>query len=432
MEGRGPSSPNRTKVCNRRVHLQFVEGLEGPSPSNLPAIRSALEVKIPSLHGPTIRSLVFLLSDPPARKMKISNVIVHNLVAPVERPYRNCCSDWIRSRATTVFEVRTDNGLAGWGEGDGVPSPDEIETCVVGRSPFDYEVIYDRLTDNGRNARSASGIEIALWDLMGKAQEVPVYQLLGGARRTQVPVYASGFFKRADADHVADVAEEAGRFRDASFQAIKLRIGFGPDQDEQIVAAVREAIGAEVKLAVDANTGYDVSTAIEVGRRLDPYDLLWFEEPIDGKDVDGYCEIKQALPIRIAGGESLIGLQSFMEIVQRGAVDLLQPDIGRAGGFTEGRRICDLAAVNEVQVIPHMFGGVVRLAATLQWLATLPFDPTALDPFPTYLELDVMENGLRTDLAVTPFEPKDGVMAIPDRPGLGVEIDEEMLRKFAV
>ena len=363
--------------------------------------------------------------------MKISQVITHNLVSPVERPYRNCCSEWIRTRAATLFEVRTDNGLIGWGEGDGAPSPEDIETHVIGSSPFDYEVIYDALSLNGRNARSACGIEMALWDLMGKALDMPIYQLLGGARRTQVPAYASGFFMREGLDHITDLVEGASRCRDEGFRAVKLRVGFGPDQDERIVSAVQETIGGDVRLAVDVNMGYDVPTAIDVGRRLDGFDLLWCEEPIVDQDVDGYLEIQQALPLRIAGAESKSGLRAFREMVQRRAVDVIQPDISRAGGFTEGRRICALAAANDVHVIPHAFGSAVQLAATLQWLAVIPDDPAELDPLPAYLELDVMENLLRTDLALTPFELKDGIMAIPDRPGLGVELNEYALHRWA-
>lgn len=363
--------------------------------------------------------------------MKIIEVITHNLAYQVKHPYRNSCSEWVRFRPATLVEVRTDNGLVGWGEGDGAPSPGNIETHVIGKDPFDYEVIYDNLSHNGANAASACGVEIALWDLMGKALDKPIYQLLGGARRDRATAYASGFFKLQDVDHVQNLVEQARRCRDAGFRAVKMRIGFGREQDERIVAAVRDALGDDIGLAADVNLGYDVPTAIEVGLRLHAYDLLWYEEPIAADDLDGYCAIKQALPMRIAGAEGLSGLRSFRDIVQRRAVDIIQPDISRAGGFTEGRRICALAAANHVRVMPHMFGTVVRLAATLQWLATIPDDPVALNPFPSYIELDVMENGLRTDLSPTPFELEDGMMKIPDRPGLGIEIDAQALRSYS-
>ena len=363
-------------------------------------------------------------------EMKITDVITHNLAYQVKHPYRNCCSGWVHLRPATLVEVRSDNGLVGWGEGGQAPDRDDIETYAIGQNPFDYEVIYDNLSRSGRSASSACGVEIALWDLMGKALDQPVYQLLGGARRDRVTAYASGFFELKGVDHVQSLVAEARRCRDAGFRAIKMRIGFGPEQDERIVAAVREAIGDDIGLAADVNLGYDVPTAIAAGLRLAAYDLMWYEEPTAAEDLDGYCEIKQALPMRIAGAEGLSGLRSFREIVQRRAVDIIQPDISRAGGFTEGRRICALAAANHVRVIPHMFGTVVRLAATLQWLATLPDDPVALNPFPCYLELDVMENGLRSDLSPTPFELEEGMVKIPERPGLGVEIDAEALRRY--
>ena len=243
--------------------------------------------------------------------MKISKVIAHSLTAPVKIPYRNCCSGWIRKREATLFEVRADNGITGWDEGDAVPSLELIDTHVVGTNPCDHEVVYNGLRQNGLNASSVSGIDVELWDLMGKALGKQVCELLGGAQRTQVPTYASGFFTREGVDHIADVAEKARHCRDQGFQAIKLRTGFGPDQDERIVAAARQAIGPSSVIAVDANMGYDVPTAIDAGRRLEAYDLLWYEESIDAENVSGYFEIKQALHVPIAGAESLSGLRSF-------------------------------------------------------------------------------------------------------------------------
>ncbi len=363
--------------------------------------------------------------------MKITDIIFHDLDYEVKRRYRNCCSPWIGNRPASIVEVLTDNGLVGWGEGGGGLSPGEIEMYALGRSPFDYEVIYDGLSRGGRQGSRACGVEIALWDLMGKALDKPVHQLLGGARRTSVTAYASGFFQLEGLDHVPSVVDEAKRCRDAGFRALKLRIGFGREIDEQLVGLVREAVGDDVGIAGDVNRGYDAPTAIDVGRRLVQYDLLWYEEPIDDDFVDGYLEVKQALPLRISGAEGLSGLRSFREIIQRRAVDVIQPDISRAGGFTEGRRISALAYANHVGVMPHMFGTVVRLAATLQWIATLPEDPAGLHPLPCYLELDVMENGLRTDLSPTAFDLQDGEVIIPEGPGLGLEIDREALRRFA-
>ena len=361
--------------------------------------------------------------------MKITEVNVYDLVYPVKQPFANSRS-WNRSRSAVVVEVKTDNGLIGWGEGSAVPSQRDIENHVIGRSPFEYERIYDDMSPRGRNARAACGVEIALWDLMGKAMDQPVCQILGGPRWTEIEAYASGLFKKEGEDHAASLAEEAKRYADMGFSAVKMKIGFGREQDERIVESVRKAIGGDVKLAVDANCGYDPATAIEVGRRIDPYDLLWYEEPIAAEDVAGYLAIKRALPHRLAGGEALQSRWAFREMVQQRAVDVIQPDISIAGGFTECKRIASLASTNYVSVLPHVWGGVVRLAATLHWQAIMPNAPNSLNPFPNYLEFDMTENGLRTELGVEAFTLENGKVKVPEGPGLGIEIKREVLEKY--
>ena len=183
-------------------------------------------------------------------EMKITDLIIHNLAYQAKHPYRNCCSEWVHIRPATLVELRTDNGLVGWGEGGQAPVRSHIENYIIGQNLFDYEVIYDDLSRKGRNSTAACGVEIALWDLMGKALDQPVYQLLGGARRDRVTAYASGFFELRGVDHVQSLVAEARRCRDAGFRAIKMRIGFGIEQDERIVAAVREVIGDDIGLAV--------------------------------------------------------------------------------------------------------------------------------------------------------------------------------------
>ena len=362
--------------------------------------------------------------------MKITEVNVYNLSYPVKKPFANSGS-YNRSRRATVIEVKTDSGLIGWGEGSGPPSISDIEQYVIGRSPFDTEVIYDDLSNGGRNARSACGVEIALWDLMGKTLDQPVWQLLGGRRRTKVLAYASGLFKPEGGDHASALAEEASRYRDMGFKAVKMKMGFGPDQDERIVSAVRGAIGNDVDLAIDANCAYDPATAIESGKRLLDYDLLWYEEPVGPTDVSGYGMIKQALPTcRLAGAEALAGSRSFRDLIQARVLDVIQPDISIAGGFTEMRRIAAMASADFVRVIPHMWGGVIRLAATLHYQATMPDSPSAISPFPCYCEYDMTENGLRTELG-TSFPMEDGWIEVPEGPGLGVEINREVLEQYS-
>ena len=171
--------------------------------------------------------------------MRITEVITHCLACPVPRPFRACRTGWIRERTATLVEVRTDGGLTGWGEGDGAPTPESTD-ALIGKSPFDRQEIWDILTACGRNIPAASGIEIALWDLAGKSEGKPVCELLGGTLRDKVTAYASGFFQPQGEDHLAHAVAEARRCRDR-FAAVKIRIGFGPEQDERLVAAVRNA-----------------------------------------------------------------------------------------------------------------------------------------------------------------------------------------------
>ena len=195
---------------------------------------------------------------------------------------------------------------------------------------------------------------------------------------------------------------------------------------------MRRAIGDKILLAVDANCAYERSSAIAIGQRLVENDLLWFEEPISSDDVEGYSEIRRALKVRISGAEQLRGHRAFRRMVQERALDIIQPDVCICGGFTEYRKIAAMASANHVRVIPHMFGTAIRLAATLQMLAALPDSPRSHEPFPTLLEYDMSENALRTELALEPVRHNAGVVAIPQAPGLGLEINREVLAKYTI
>jgi len=302
---------------------------------------------------------------------------------------------------------------------------------VIGRSPFDYDVIWEGLQLQGTDIGAISGVDIALWDVMGKALDQPVHKLLGGAFRDKVQAYATGLFRRERSDHTAALVEEARGYADAGFKAMKMKVGFGPDYDIKNVAAVRRAIGDDILFAVDANCAYDRGSAIAVGQRLAENDLLWFEEPVSSDDVESYIEIRRALKVRVSGAEQLRGHRAFRRFLQERALDIVQPDVSICGGFTEFRKIAAMASANHVRVLPHMFGTAIRLAATLQLLANLPDVPHSNVPFPLMLEYDMSENALRTELAKNPIVHKDGVVAIPQGPGLGIEINRELLTRYA-
>jgi len=361
--------------------------------------------------------------------MKIVEVKVYNAVYPVQDPFSNGMRT-TRERAFGVVEVVTDAGIVGWGEGAIAPPRRALDSQVIGRDPFDYEVIWESLHRQGVDPAAISAVDIALWDIMGKALEQPIHRLLGGAFRTRVQAYATGLFRRERTDRTAALVDEARGYVDAGFKAMKMKVGFGPDYDVTNVAAVRRAIGDRILFAVDANCAYDRGSAIAVGREIVKQDLLWFEEPISPDDVEGYIEIRRALGVRISGAEQFRGRWAFRRMIQERALDIIQPDVCVCGGFTEFRKIAAIASANHVRVIPHMFGTAIRLAATLHLLAALPDSPRALEPFPTLLEYDMSENALRTELAREPIRHADGIVAVPQAPGLGIEINREVLRRY--
>ena len=362
--------------------------------------------------------------------MKITQIRTHQLCYPVQRPYANSCV-WNRQRDIVVVEVSTDSGLTGWGEGSRLPPLSVLSQHLLGRDPFDVQAIGQRAITAGCSHAGWSGVDIALYDIMGKTVSRPVHQLLGGAVRSRIPVYASGLFLYDAEDPTASLEQEAAAYAAAGFAAVKMKIGFGARIDATRVATVRRAIGPDVLPAVDANCAYDACTAIASTRAVAEHDVYWYEEPVPPTEVEAYVDIRQAASMQLAGGEALEGLLAFRELVSKRALDIVQPDISIAGGFTACMKIAALAEAHGVRVLPHMWGSAIRLAATLHWQAVLPEGP-GLFPEPSLFEFDMTENALRTELAPEPFVQHGGSVAVPDAPGLGVEIDRSVLQKYTV
>ena len=363
--------------------------------------------------------------------MKIVEVKEYRLRYPVQEKFSNSRL-WNTSRSAEVIEIVTDSGITGWGEGSGGLKGGTVEHCLIGHSPFDVETIWHDLFEHGESPRAISGVDIGLWDILGKALEKPVWQLLGGKVRDRIPAYASGLFRKDREDVTRTLVDEAKGYVDQGFRAVKMKVGFGETYDVTNVAAVRDAIGSDILFAVDANCGYDVGTAIDVGLKMAENDLFWYEEPTVTDDVEGYLEIKRALPMRIAGAEALTGRWAFRRLIQERALDIVQPDISIAGGVTECRKVATMADVNRVRVLPHMWGGHIRLAATVHWQATIPDWPWVLNSIPSLFEYDMTEIGLRTELVKNPIQAVDGEVSVPDAPGLGIEIDREVLEQYVV
>ncbi|MCD2183840.1 mandelate racemase/muconate lactonizing enzyme family protein [Rhizobium sp. GN54] len=373
--------------------------------------------------------------------MKIAAVRTHLLEHRLAVPFESASMRFDR-RAHVLVEIECDNGLVGWGECLGPARAnaavvDAYRPWLIGADPLETEKIwarlYNALRDQGQRGLSItalSGIDIALWDIKGKHFDVPVSTLLGGRFREEVRAYATGSFKREGVDRVADNAEDAARYREEGFHATKIKIGFGVEQDLAVIRAVREAIGPDMRLMVDANHGYDVLEAVELGRRAAEYGIDWFEEPVVPEQLDAYRAVRAGQPIPVAGGETWHTRWGMREPVETRAVDILQPDLCGVGGFTEARRVADLAALHGVRVVPHVWGTAVHIAAALQFMAAMIPNPVRVNPIEPILEFDRTENPFRQAVIRTPIEHVCGVVKIPDGPGLGIDIDRDALAEF--
>jgi len=367
--------------------------------------------------------------------MKITGVRAHVLEAALSEPFAYSRA-WYAKRTSLIVEIETDQGLVGWGECYGPARINaavvrELGASLVGqdalRSEFLWHDIYARYRDHGQKGsiiQGLSGIDIALWDLKGKFFGQPVHRLMGGPIRNTVMAYATGLYRRESGDPTAYLAEEAARYCAQGFTAVKLKVGFGVEDDTRAAHAVRAAIGVKAGLMIDANHAYDAVAAIRLGRRIEALDIGWFEEPVPPEDVAGHLQVKSALSIPIAGGESVFNRFDYLELAELKAVDIMQPDLAICGGITEGLRIGAIASAFNLRLAPHLWTGATAFAAGLHLAAT--------SPAAFILEYSLGANPLLHELAEEGFPVKDGYVDIPDRPGLGVTINGDFVKRFAV
>lgn len=376
--------------------------------------------------------------------MKITAVNTHLLSAKLSQPFAYSRARY-DTRTAMLVEIVTDQGLVGWGECYGPARitkavVDELGQMLIGqdalRSEFLWQELYARLRDHGQKGvviQGLSGIDIALWDLRGKYFNVPAYQLLGGATRTQVQAYATGLYRRDSGDPLQYLCEEAAGYVEQGFQAMKLKVGFGVREDAAVTRAIRGTIGDATALMIDANHAYDAVAAIRLGREVEELDIGWFEEPVPPEDLAGYRAVKAAIDIPVAGGECEFTRFGFREVLTQQAMDIIQPDICAAGGLSECKKIADMAQAFGVRVNPHVWGSGIGIAASLQWMATVPtHTPTSLQPLQPLLEFDQTEHPIRQAIIAEPIVQQQGWVQIPNGPGLGIEINRDALKHFTV
>jgi len=374
-------------------------------------------------------------------QMTITAINTHLLEQPLARPFESSAMRFSVRRHLLV-EIECDNGLVGWGECLGnvdinAAVVNAMSPHLIGRSALDIEPLwlelYNQFRDQGQRGATVnaiSGIDIALWDLCGKYYAAPVYQLIGGAFRDRVPAYATGGFRQVGVDRIGSLLQEVQGFLDAGFRAVKIKIGFGIALDIESIAAVRDLIGPDIRLMIDANHGYDAVAAARIIRLAAPFDIDWFEEPVVPEALGSYRRLRDLNSIPIAGGETWHTRWGIAEALHQGAVDILQPDVGGVGGLSEARKLLTLCDIHGVRCVPHIWGTDIALAAGLHFHAIIPPSPPAFEAESAWLEFDQSDNPMRATLLKHPIEMVDGMVRIPSGPGLGIEVNRDALSPF--
>lgn len=386
--------------------------------------------------------------------MKITSVECSVLAVPDCNP--DACDS---SQDTIVVQIRTDDGITGIGEVDSNPwvikahieAPGShimslgLTELLLGEDPTRPRQIWDRLyTFSAMTGRRGAGIcaigalDMAIWDIYGKAMGRPAWQLLGGSAHEFIRPYASLIPEgRTIAAQREDLLRKVQWARNFGFPAAKLEVCVkGPyshnrlqEDDEaivELVAACRAAAGPKMTLMLDVAYGWsDWKEALQVLRQLEPYDLFFVETPLPSDDLDGYARLANASGIRIAAGEWLQTRFEFMELMDRGNVDVAQPDVGRVGGITEAMRVVEMATDRRKLIVPHCWKTGIGVAATAHVAAA-----SANCPFIEFLPAPVAFSRLRRELVKDELTIEDGRIQLPQRPGLGIELNELALEEF--
>lgn len=346
-------------------------------------------------------------------------------------------------RQATLIEVETGDGVVGIGEAWGMPGVIQgylelLRRYFVGRELFDHPLVWHEVIARHYHfglqnmlTSALGGTNVAMYDALGKTLGVPLVKLLGGKARAAVPVYASGGYFTHDPDN--QLAAQLERVANGNFPGFKIKIGLGPASDAERIRLAREIIGDAPLLLVDVNGNYTVDTTLESMRRTDPLGVHYYEEPLPPHDYEGYRRLGQRAPLAVAAGEAHYAAQDFKRLIETGGVDVLQPDITLCGGLDQAREIWQLGTLHGLRLSPHVWGSAVGLAAAVHYVASLPPYPhTDHAPYPVLMEYDVGDNPLRDELLTTSLVPEDGHVAVPDGPGLGIELDPDAIRRYRI
>jgi D-arabinonate dehydratase len=370
--------------------------------------------------------------------MKITDVQSAVVSIPLHKPTA-FATTVVTAREYVVAWVQTDEGLRGLGftvggryAGEGhlihTAIQHNLKQLIIGENPFAVERLWQRMFQTtllmgrrGAVMRAISALDIALWDIIGRVAGQPLYQLLGGYR-DEVPAYASGGYYREGKD-LDGLAAEMERYMAMGFTSTKMKIGrLDPQEDAERVRVARETLGSQVRLAVDANNAWsDAPSAIRAARLLEKYDIWWLEEPVMPDNLPASVQVAAALDIPVATGEVEATRWGFRELLERRAADILQPDATVAGGITEWMKIAHMAACWDIPVAPH-------------WMANLHVHLAAAVPNGLTVEFFVLEEDVLNFERIVrePLQPVNGMLHVPQRPGHGVELDDQALARYRI
>jgi L-alanine-DL-glutamate epimerase-like enolase superfamily enzyme len=387
--------------------------------------------------------------------MKIKSVEAHWVHIPIP-PERQHTSDFGKTLSFdgTIVRIDTQCGITGWGEAKaqvgGMAQNQALTTLIneefgpqlEGEDPRDITRLWETLYSGSRGhyalsqgrvfpvlgrrgitVSAISGVDCALWDILGKSLGVPVWRLLGGRRSATMPAYASGGW--AGADRIGD--ELTGYVKRGGFAAVKMRVGIidgDPRHSARRVHAAREALGPDIGLMCDAHGTLSVAEAKRFCRLVEADGIAWFEEPVTADDKAGCAEVRRSTDIPIAAGESEFTRHDFRDLAALGAVDIMQPDLAICGGITEAMRISAIASAYNLKLAPHLWAGAPAFAAGLA--------VAAASPAGFIVEYSLGANPLLHDLVEEAFPVDDGMIEVPDRPGLGITVREDFLARHAV
>lgn len=370
--------------------------------------------------------------------MKITGLETVLLTAEPSEPIRWSGGE-LRTVHASLIVVHTDEGITGLGETyTGIFAPkavrgivEALEPLVIGEDPTDVARLYQKMYSKtlfwarvGAGLSTIGAIETALWDILGKVRGEPVWKLLGGAVHDRLKLYASGGLEKP----LEETVEEMKAYKRDGLRAVKVRIGMGFERDVKKLATVREALGNEIDLMVDAVQGHNPepwtsAEAIRIGKAMEPLGLRWFEEPCAATDYEGYARVRSAVNIPISGGESSTSIFEFRNFFAAGALDIAQPDTAHSGGIQECRKIASLAQSHGVEVAFHSWASSVVIAPNYHLAFTTP--NTSIVEYPTW------GYPLRDELFTEPLDIRDGYLYPSKAPGLGVELTKEVREKYA-